>query len=253
MLSEDSAHNEMNRRISIFIGLIVVCGSVSACSTLRVEDEREIRAAPTSPPAIVYVKDFDLQPGNFQAETGILPVTPLSGGGSAPLILRFFGVPEDNTIRMRELVNSMSSSLVVNLQIAGLNARHLPSGETFPRGGWLVRGAFVQVDEGNRLRRALVGFGSGAAKLRVVVWVSDLSSRSSAPFYVLDTSAHSSRKPGAAFSFDPYVGAARFLTDGLDMEANVTQIAVEIADDIDQQSKTTRASGKWKEELKRLL
>jgi hypothetical protein len=54
---------------------------------------------------------------------------------------------------------------------------------------------------------------------------------------MLETSTHSSRKPGAAFSFDPYIGVARFLTDGLDMETNVTKAAAEVAEDIDQRSK----------------
>jgi hypothetical protein len=111
----------------------------------------------------------------------------------------------------------------------------------------------MQVDEGNRLRRALIGFSSGAAKLRVVVWVSDLSNRSPGPFYVLDTSTHSSRKPGAVFSLDPYVGIARFLTEGLGMETNVTQIATVIAHDISERSRASVASQDWKEKLKGLL
>lgn len=235
------------------IGLVVLPLFVSACSTLHVEDEREIHVAHVTAPAVVYVKDFDLRPGNFEAESGILPITPTAFGGPMALIPRALGIPEENATRERDLVNLMSSALVENLQIVGLNARHLPAGETFPNKGWLVRGAFMQVDEGNRLRRALVGFGSGATRLRVVVWVSDLSNHSPGPFYVLDTSTHSSRKPGAVFSFDPYIGIARFLTDGLDMETNVTQIATEIADDISDRSRAGVASQGWKEKLKGLL
>jgi Domain of unknown function (DUF4410) len=235
------------------IALLVLPLFISACSTLHVEDEQEIHAARATAPAVVYVKDFDLRSQNFEAESGILPVTPTAFGGPTALIPRVLGIPEENAMRERDLVNLMSSALVENLQIAGLNARHLPIGETFPSKGWLVRGAFMQVDEGNRLRRALVGFGSGATRLRVVVWVSDLSNHSPGPFYVLDTSTHSSRKPGAVFSFDPYIGIARFLTDGLDMETNVTQIATEIADDISERSRTGEAYEDWKEKLKGLL
>ena len=162
-------------------------------------------------------------------------------------------MPEESATRVRELVSLMSSAIVANLKNDGLDARYLPSGHTFPGQGWLVRGTFIQADEGNRLQRALVGFGSGASKLRVVVRVSDLSSRSADPFYVLDSSSHSSRRPGAALSFDPYVAAARFVTDGLDMETNVAQIALEISDDINERSKTGEPPRNWKEKLKRLL
>jgi Domain of unknown function (DUF4410) len=232
------------RRFS-FGALILISLLVSACSAVRVEEEREIRATPATPPAAVYVKDFDLRSGDFHAETGILPLAPLTINGPAALIPRVLGVPEDNTIRACELVNLMSSAIVADLRNDGLNATYLAPGQTVPTQGWMVHGTFVQVDEGNRLRRALVGFGSGETKLRVLVWVSDLSNRSPDPFYLLDSSSHSSRKPGAAFTFDPYVAAARFLTDGLDMETNVTQIAAEISDDISERSRTGEPPKHW--------
>lgn len=149
-----------------------------------------MRAMPPVAPRVIYVKDFDLEPGSFQAESGILPISPISAGAFIP---RLLGVPQDSTVRERELVKLMSSALVDDLASAGLNARPLPPGEPFPSAGWLVRGAFVQVDEGNRLRRALIGFGNGATRLRVIVWVSDLAHGSLGPFCALDTSCPSSK------------------------------------------------------------
>jgi hypothetical protein len=207
---------------------------------------------PTAP-SVVYVKDFDLEPMNFRPESGILPIRPLSVGAPGAFITLLLGVPAESAARERGLVKLMSSALVDQLASAGMNAQPLPSGELFPKTGWLVRGAFVQVDEGNRLRRALIGFGSGATRLRVVVWVSDLTYGSSGPFCALDTSAHSSRKPGAALSFDPYVGAARFVVGGLDLDTNVTQVAAEIANDIAERSRTGKPPESWKAELRRFL
>ena len=153
-------------------------------------------AMPPTAPRMIYVRDFDLKPGSFQAESGILPISPISANVPGAFIPRILGVPEDSGDRERELLKLMSSALVDDLTSAGLNARFLPSGELLPSEGWLVRGAFVQVDEGNRLRRALIGFGSGATRLRVIVWVSDLGHGSVGPFCALDTSTHSSRKAG---------------------------------------------------------
>ena len=233
-----------------YIALLAVCLVLSACSNIRVEDEREMGALPPNPPRVIYVRDFDLEPGTFQAESGILPIRPTSTGA---FILRLLGVPEESTVRERELVKLMSSALVSDLADAGLNAQFLPSDELFPIEGWLVRGAFVQVDEGNRLRRALLGFGSGATRLRVIVWISDLTHGSSGPFCALDTSTHSSGKPGAAFSFDPYLGAARFVIDGLDLDMNVEQIAAEIADDITERSRTGKPPDIWRVQLRRFF
>jgi hypothetical protein len=78
---------------------------------------------------MIYVKDFDLQPGTFQAESGILPISPISAGGFIPRIL---GVPEESGERERELLKLMSSALVDDLTNAGLNARFLLSGELLP-------------------------------------------------------------------------------------------------------------------------
>ena len=233
-----------------YIVLLAVCLVLSACSNIRVEDEREMHAMPPNPPRVIYVKDFDLEPETFQAESGILPIRPTPAGA---FILRLLGVPEESAVRERELVKLMSSALISDLAGAGLNAQFLRSDELFPSEGWLVRGAFLQVDEGNRLRRALLGFGSGTTRLRVVVWVSDLEHSSSGPFCALDTSTHSSRKPGAALSFDPYVGATRFVLDGLDLDTNVTQIAAKISDDIAERSRTGKPPGTWMAELKRVF
>jgi hypothetical protein len=137
-------------------------------------------AMPPTAPRMIYVRDFDLKPGSFQPESGILPISPISANVPGAFIPRILGVPEDSGDRERELLKLMSSALVDDLTSAGLNARFLPSAELLPSEGWLVRGAFVQVDEGNRLRRALIGFGSGATRLRVIVWVSDLGHSSSA-------------------------------------------------------------------------
>jgi hypothetical protein len=210
-------------------------------------------AMPPTAPRVIYVRGFDLEPGSFQAESGILPISPISAAVPGGFIPRILGVPEDRGDRERELLKLMSSALVEDLRSAGLNARFLPSGELYPSEGWLVRGMFVQVDEGDRLRRALIGFGSGATRLRVIVWVSDLGHGSSGPFCALDTSTHSSRKPGAALSFDPYVGAARFVIDGLDLDTNVIQIAGQIADDISERSRTGKPPVKWKAQLRRFL
>jgi hypothetical protein len=230
----------MRRRRYQYISLVALCFCLSACSDIRVEDERELHAMPPAAPKVVYVKDFDLQPGTFQAESGILPISPISAGG---FISRILGVPVESGERERELLRLMTSALVDDLTNVGLNARVLHYGELLPSEGWLVRGAFVQIDEGNRLKRALIGFGSGATRLRVIVWVSDLGHGPSGPFCALDTSTHSSRKPGAALSFDPYVGAARFVLDGLDLDTNVTQIAAQIANDIAERSRTGKPPG----------
>jgi hypothetical protein len=68
------------RRRARYICSVAVCLLLSACSNIRVEDEREMSAMPPNAPRVIYVRVFDLEPGTFQAESGILPMSPISAG-----------------------------------------------------------------------------------------------------------------------------------------------------------------------------
>jgi Domain of unknown function (DUF4410) len=101
-------------------------------------------AMPPTAPRVIYARGFDLEPGSFQAESGILPISPISAAVPGAFIPRILGVPEDSGDRERELLKLMSSALVEDLRSAGLNDRFLPSGELYPSEGWLVRGVFAR-------------------------------------------------------------------------------------------------------------
>jgi hypothetical protein len=96
---------------------------------------------------------------------------------------------------------------------------------------WLLRGVFTEVDEGNRLRRAMIGLGEGQTDVQVVATVHDLSQGPPEPLYELATDTGSGSKPGAAptLVLGPYGAAARFVMAGHDLERNVKQTAAEIA------------------------
>src|SRR6266478_938016 len=102
----------MRRRRCRYICAIALCLLLSACSNIRVEDEREMSAMPPTAPRVIYVKDFDLEPGIFQAESGILPISPISAGAPGAFIPRILGVPEESAVREHELLKLMSSALV---------------------------------------------------------------------------------------------------------------------------------------------
>lgn len=69
----------------------------------------------------------------------------------------------------RQLGGRVSAKLVEQLKDMGINA--LPQANAGPLGtnDALVEGYFVTVNEGSRLKRMLIGFGSGAAELRTLV------------------------------------------------------------------------------------
>jgi len=139
------------------------------------------------------------------------------------------GVRQDPQAEARHLVDLMSRSLVDALTKAGFRATRVAPGAGLPATGWLVRGVFLQVDEGNRLRRALIGFGAGHTDMQVAATADDLSKGALAPLCNSDAEARSGHLPGAAVTLNPVVAGVRFVLAGSDLDRNVRECAGKIA------------------------
>ena len=198
---------------------------LAGCSTAKVTASGATGIPTALRPAVVYVADFDLDAAAIKPESGLLGARP----GILPQgPLGILGKPDPEAER-RHLVDLLAQTLVDDLAKAGLAARRLPAGVALPGEGWLVRGAFLAVDEGNRLRRAVIGFGAGQTGMQLAVAIDDLAKGTPAPFYQLDTKAKSRDLPGAAVTLNPYVAAARFVLAKGDLDRNVKDSANEIA------------------------
>jgi Domain of unknown function (DUF4410) len=157
---------------------------------------------------VIYVKDFDLDPNNFKQDKGgitgkgyLLPAAPMS------LLGRKHQDPEAAATNLTRL---MTKTLVSELQKAGFNTRRLLSFEAPPTEGLVVSGAFTQLNEGNQMRRALLGFGAGNAKIELYVTLADVSC-SGHQLYDTSVQNGSGRMPGGAIALNPYAGAAGFV------------------------------------------
>jgi hypothetical protein len=189
----------------------------------RVESEAATAAAPLAPARRVYVQDFALDVEATEPKTGPL--------GRPRLFQQLTG--EDPAAHARRIVDEMATSLVQDLNAAGLPAERLPDGRALPLDGWLVRGAFTEADSGNTLRRAVIGFGSGRTDMEVQVGVSDLASpHPTESFLVFGTITDPSRLPGGVVTRNPYVVAAKFVLAKGAPERDVQHTAKTIADEL---------------------
>jgi Domain of unknown function (DUF4410) len=164
-------------------------------------------------------------------ERGFLPISLVNEAASESTIVfsRLFGVQVDRGVRERELVNLMATTLIEDLRARGITAYRFDRADQLPAGSWLLQGTFVQVDQGNRLERALIGFGRGATELDVVTSLSDLHDGHPLPFCEVDTIAHSRREAGAILSPNPLDAVGRFMLDGLDLDKNVMETGSKLA------------------------
>jgi hypothetical protein len=208
---------------------LLLLGVVAAgCASARVSATHQIGTPSAAQPAIAYVADFELDARTVRPERGILRLPPPLPTFEGPLP-KFPGTAKDPAARADEVVSLMSRSIVKELEAAGMQARRLGKGESVPTAGWLVRGVFTSVQEGNRLQRAIIGFGAGHTDLQVIVAIDDLAGGRPKPLYAVETKADSGKLPGAIIMPNPAVAAARFVIASGDFDRNVRQSATRIA------------------------
>ncbi len=217
------------------------CLLLAGCKSATVHGQREFAPETAPKPATLFVADFDLGVQNIQHEEGVLSGRP---GPAGRVGERLSGTSQQPEARARQLVDAMGNSVVKNLSKAGLSATRLAPHAPLPTAGWLVRGVFTEVQEGNRVRRAIIGLGSGQTELQVVTTIDNLSQGPPKPLYEVDTKASSGKSPGAAptLALGPYGAAARFVMAGKDLDKNVEQTGSQIATQIAQRVQQAKSA-----------
>ena len=189
---------------------------------VNVQQEQRLGQA-TALPETIYIKDFELDGANFQGDQSVLSRLPVGsrlmnrGGQNEPAAI----------------VNNMAEALVDAFNRQNLPAQRLAASNSLPPKGWLINGVFTEVDEGNRIQRAVLGFGQGSTQMTVQVGVNDLASNNpQAPFIIFGTIKDPSKMPGAVVTKNPYVAAAKFVMEknatSKDVKNTAEQIVAEI-------------------------
>jgi len=171
----------------------------------------------------VYVRDFELDADNVKTDSGMV------GNIRPGLIERPSKRAErDPEAQAKKLVDTVSKSLIKDLEKAGYKTERLGLNDPVPASGALLSGVFTEVDEGNRLHRAVLGFGSGSAKMELYVTLSDLA-HPEKPLYNVTQDDTSGKKPGAVITLNPYVAAAKFVMEKNAPEKTVKKTASQIS------------------------
>jgi hypothetical protein len=215
--------------------LLLLCSLfiLSACALAQTPPAPD-SATPAKPTArvftkdmIVYVSDFELDAQNVKTDSGGIVNQVRPGILQRPRKQ----AAQDPELQARKLVSLMSASIIADLQKAGYRAARLATGDPLPASGAWVHGVFADVDEGNRLHRAVIGFGSGAANMQLFVRVTDLRSPEK-PLYESSQEGTSGKKPGAVITLNPYVAAAKFVMGKDATEKTVKKTASQITAEI---------------------
>jgi hypothetical protein len=184
----------------------------------------------SAPAPIVYVADFDLDVANVSPDSGpgqrVRRLRGLLPDGPGPL-----GQDKNPQDHAKHIVNEMADALTDDLKSGGVDARRIAADQPLPTDGWQVRGVFLNVDDGNRLRRAMVGLGAGQNDIQVAVSCDRLGAADLPPLYQAVEEADSRNKPGGALiKLNPYVIAAKFVMASGDEKKTIKKTAQQISD-----------------------
>ncbi|MFL9962512.1 DUF4410 domain-containing protein [Paraburkholderia sediminicola] len=178
---------------------------------------------------VVYIADFDLDVANVTPDSGpgqrVRRLRGLLPSGPGPM-----GQNKNPQEHAQHIVNEMADALTDDLRKGGVDARRVTPGQPLPSVGWQVRGVFLSVDDGNRLRRAMVGLGAGQNDIQVAVSCDRLSAADLPPLYQTIEEAGGKNLPGAAIKLNPYVIAAKFVMAGGDEKKTISKTAQDISD-----------------------
>ena len=219
---------------AVALRVLSAVGGESSPAAVPRPDPGSAKANAPVRPRVIYVTDFYLDPADVTGER--LRSREGLGGGR-----RRAARGEDPADKARKLIDVLSESIVKTLDQAGLKAEYrpyqsglrgefIPADAALPGEGWLVAGWFNRVDQGNRAKQAVVGFGVGQVNVEIEVVVSDLARGANQPFLRMGSESAVKKAPGGlVMGLNPYAMAAKFVLSKGATEKDVKKQGVQIA------------------------
>ena len=206
----------------------LVAGCQSSSNGRAVEADNPPKASLVANPRPVVVCDFAFEVAHLRTEEGLLP------GREGPVrrVAANLRPEETPAQRAARLASLLSEAIADELATLRIPANRQPRDAPWPATGLVVCGEFLEVDEGNRLRRAVIGFGAGATEVLAQVEVFDLAQNRQKPILVYGSRSGSRAMPGGIVSMNPYVMAAKYGLSRDATEKDVRKLGKQIARDL---------------------
>ena len=192
MTTHENTRQSMTSIAGILIlGLAAIamsCASAGVTPTAGTADQSMLPR-----PGVVMVFDFAVRADDVMVDT--LGAEFMSEGE----IL----TEEEQTARAT--ASAFSVALVEQLRKKGINAQHANDGDVPPLHAILLKGQFITIDKGSRLKRMVIGFGVGSSELRARVQVYQATQHGLRRIVEAEAEAKGSKTPGMAV---PVAGGA---------------------------------------------
>jgi len=176
------------RPIYLLLGAIVM-----GCAGATVAPQSQSAPISNGPPAAIYVYPFAATPQDVTLNQGFFQRTYQNLSGSDT---------DQSQVQIAEsTAQALAADMVQELQAKGYNAVQVARGTPVNGNNVLiVDGQFVNINEGNRLRRMVIGLGTGQATLDTKVQVYQMANGTATQILDFTTHADSGSMPGAALT-----------------------------------------------------
>lgn len=188
--------------------LLFLTGLLGGCAQTTVQPQfSQATAGPLPRPNQVIVFPFAVNPAQVTENQGFIQ----------GVINNYSGTPlsEREQQTGQDAANALADEMVKKINALGLPAWKQQPGASVPPNSLVVDGHFIDINEGNRLQRTVIGFGLGASTMDTEVQVYGPSSNGPSLLLQFKTHADSGEMPGVAVTGPAGAAAAGGLTAGV--------------------------------------
>ena len=176
-------------------------------------------------PNMVYVADFSLDTGD--TDKGSLGPLHVRTKVKDRIDQQMGDSPQE---KARKIVDLLAQSIVQELNEKNVKSLRYPGQNRLSSKSWLLEGEFVEYDEGDRLKRTIIGFGRGSADMEITMKVSEVHDGVVTPLFDSTMDGKKNRMPGAAVTKNSYVAGATFVMTKSAPAREVKKMGIQIAD-----------------------
>jgi hypothetical protein len=197
----------VNRILRLVALMALVVGAWGCAQTVVKPQYEQPLAGPVLRPGRVYVYDFSVSAADVTENQGFFAAVRNSLSDSTE--------NERELTIAREVQTRMTEELVAGIRDLGLPAQRAPRGTSLPPDVIAVAGLFLNVDEGNRLQRTVLGLGAGQSTVDTKVEVYAPGSSGLTKLLEFTTHADSGKSPGALITGGAGAAASGGMTAGV--------------------------------------
>ena len=197
---------ELQRVAPRLVGSLLLVATYG-CAKTTVQPQKEAFAIGLPTPGVVLVYRFAVNQNDVSENQSIFQKAYNAAGSTTE--------NERTTEIGRQVAERLAEDLTAKIKDLGLRAQVANRGTYIPSDALVITGTFLDIDEGNRLRRLVVGFGAGGSTLDTQVRVLAPAGNGHRSLLEFSTHADSGHMPGAAATMGAGAAAQGAVTGGM--------------------------------------